>query len=117
VSIFGLFKGSGVSATAARELVDSGAVLLDVRESQEWNAGHAPTATHIPAGSVQGRLNRLSKERQVVVVCRSGNRSSGVTRLLRSNGYDALNLSGGMNAWQRAGLPILDRKGRPGRVA
>jgi len=117
MSLFGFLKGSGVTPTAAKEMVDDGALLLDVRESQEWNAGHAAVATHIPAGSVPGRLNRLSKERKVVVVCRSGNRSSQVVRLLKSNGYDALNLSGGMNAWQRAGLNIVDRKGRPGRVA
>ena len=66
--------------------VRSGAQLIDVRETGEWNAGHAPQATHIPTGQVDARMNRFKKGKDIVVVCRSGNRSRSVTSKLRKAG-------------------------------
>jgi DMSO/TMAO reductase YedYZ molybdopterin-dependent catalytic subunit len=78
---------------------------LDVREPEEWQAGHAAVATLIRMGEVSARRHELPKEGRIVVVCRSGGRSAAVTDALRSWGYDAVNLSGGMCAWTSAGLP------------
>ena len=98
-------------------MIDDGAVLLDVREKQEWNAGHAPTAKHLPLGRIAEAQRRLPAKATVVVVCRSGNRSRQATSALREQGFNAVNLSGGMHSWAKAGGAIVDRSNRPGRVA
>jgi len=102
----------------AAELVGQGAVLLDVREPFEWQAGHAPKARHIPLGQLAQRVRELPADRPVVVVCRSGNRSArAAAALVRDHGRTASNLRGGMRAWAAAGLPVVGRGGRPGSVA
>jgi rhodanese-related sulfurtransferase len=114
----GLFKGvPSVSAQQAVQLVDAGAVMVDVRSTAEWNAGHGPFAQHMALPQLAQRQRRIPATKQVVVVCRSGNRSKGATRQLIAAGFDAVNVSGGMNAWQRAGGRLVDRSGKPGRVA
>lgn len=109
--------GKGVSATEAHDLVTKGALLLDVRERSEWNAGRAPFARHVPLGQLQARLGEVPRDRKVVVVCRSGNRSAHATALLQRAGIDAVNLSGGMHAWSGAGLPVVAEGRNPGRIA
>jgi DMSO/TMAO reductase YedYZ molybdopterin-dependent catalytic subunit/rhodanese-related sulfurtransferase/glyoxylase-like metal-dependent hydrolase (beta-lactamase superfamily II) len=96
-----------VSARAAQSLLETGAVLLDVREPDEWNAGHAPQALFMPMGEVHARRDELPDGKPIVVVCRSGGRSAAIADALRANGYDALNLTGGMCAWTAAGLPVV----------
>jgi rhodanese-related sulfurtransferase len=114
----GLFKGvPSVTANEAVQLVDAGAVMVDVRTTAEWNAGHGPFAQHMELAQLAARQRRIPDSKQVVVVCRSGNRSRGATRQLIAAGFDAVNVSGGMNAWQRAGGRLVDRSGKPGRVA
>ena len=81
----------------------NGATLVDVRESHEWKSGHAPRAVHIPLGQIDQGARRLQKSRPVVVVCASGMRSRTAAGQLRSLGYEATSVSGGMAAWQRAG--------------
>lgn len=73
--------------------------ILDVREPDEWAAGHIPGATWIPLGDLQRRLDELPKGQQIICVCRSGQRSAWATRLLAANGYDASNMEGGMLHW------------------
>jgi rhodanese-related sulfurtransferase len=90
--------------------------LLDVREDDEWTAGHIDGAQHIPLGELAARLAELPKERTIVAVCRSGGRSEAAVRGLRKLGYTAENLEGGVNAWDRAKLPLVDGGGRRGRV-
>ncbi len=93
------------------------AVLLDVREPQEWQAGHAPQADHIPLGELESRLAELPRDRQIICVCRSGRRSALAAQQLVAHGHQAVNLTGGMTAWAAAGLPVVTGKGRsPGRV-
>lgn len=116
MGLFDRFKTPGVTGTEARDLVRDGAQLVDVRESSEWNAGHAPQALHIPSSQVSTRINRLKKDKDIVVVCRSGSRSRVVTKQLRAQGYEAFTLKGGMRAWQAAEGSVVDRKGRPGRI-
>jgi len=90
--------------------------LLDVREEDEWQAGHIDGAQHIPLGELGERIGELPTGRSIVAVCRSGVRSDAAVRGLRQLGYDAENLDGGVTAWTRAGLPLVDDAGRPGRV-
>jgi rhodanese-related sulfurtransferase len=82
--------------------------IVDVREPNEWAAGHLPGAVLIPLGELARRAGELDPARPVVVVCRSGNRSATATDLLRRGGFrDVKNLGGGMTAWARAGYPVV----------
>jgi rhodanese-related sulfurtransferase len=90
--------------------------FLDVREDDEWRAGHIEGARHIPLGELSARVGELSKDRPIVAVCRSGSRSAAAVRGLKQLGYDAENLDGGVTAWSKAGLPLVDDTGNPGRV-
>jgi rhodanese-related sulfurtransferase len=89
------------------EQVPEGAFLLDVREPDEWAAGHVEGAVHIPMGQVEGRLAELPKEGEVIVVCRIGGRSAKVAGMLAQHGFDAVNMNGGMLAWDAAGKPMV----------
>ena len=113
---FSSIRVPSVSASEAMELLKDGATLLDVREKNEWNAGHAPLAKHIPLSQIDQAPRRLPSGRTIVVVCRSGNRSRQATKVLREQGVNALNLSGGMHAWAGSGGSVVDRSNRPGRV-
>lgn len=106
-----------VSAAEAAAIVDAGAVLLDVRESHEWRAGHAPKARHIPLSQLARRAAELPSGRPVVTVCRSGARSARAAALLAHDGREVSNLAGGMRAWARAGLPVVAGGGGSGRIA
>jgi rhodanese-related sulfurtransferase len=101
----------------AHDLVERGAVLVDVREPAEWSAGHAPKARHIPLSQLAHRVRELPEGRQLLTVCRSGARSARAAALLAGQGRQVANVSGGMNAWAAAGLPVVAKGGRPGRVA
>ena len=105
-----------VGADDGAKLVQGGAFLLDVREPNEWVAGHATAATHIPLGQVPGRLAEVPADATVVVICRVGGRSNQAATWLRANGVDAVNLAGGMQAWAAAGLDVITDDGDPGRV-
>jgi DMSO/TMAO reductase YedYZ molybdopterin-dependent catalytic subunit/rhodanese-related sulfurtransferase/glyoxylase-like metal-dependent hydrolase (beta-lactamase superfamily II) len=96
-----------ISPRAAKTMVDGGALLLDVREPDEWCVQHAPTAMLLPMSRVRSRQEELPNDRPIVVVCRSGGRSAAVTASLRRSGFDAVNLAGGMCAWAAAGLPVV----------
>jgi rhodanese-related sulfurtransferase len=91
--------------------------LVDVREPDEWQAGHIDGAVHIPMGQLGQRQEELARDRTIVAVCRSGNRSGQVVEALRRAGYDAENLEGGMQAWARADLPFVAEGGGDPRVA
>ncbi len=101
--------------------VDAGARLadlhlLDVREPDEWQAGHIADSQHIPLGQLRERLGEVPKDKTILAVCRSGNRSDSAARGLRTLGYEVENLDGGVTAWKRAGLPLEAEGGAPGRV-
>jgi rhodanese-related sulfurtransferase len=108
--------GDGVDPAGARELVAQGALLVDVRDGWEW-AGRAPGARHVPLDELPARVGELPRDRTVMVVCRSGNRSAHATAMLRAAGVDAVNLDGGFRAWSAAGLPLVTDGPEPGRVA
>jgi rhodanese-related sulfurtransferase len=106
-----------VDPAAALRRCEAGALLLDVRESDEWDRGHAPDASWIPMGDLAAREHELAGDRPIIVVCRSGGRSARVTSALLSAGYDATNLAGGMQAWAAAGFSVVTDGGAPGAVA
>lgn len=101
----------------AQEAVERGAVLLDVREPHEWKSGHAPKARHIPLGQLGARAGELPRNREILVVCRSGARSARAAKMLSAQRGDVANVKGGMGAWARHGLPVVAKGGGPGRVA
>ena len=91
-------------------------VLLDVREPDEWVAGHAPDAIHIPLGQLIDRVAELPEGADVVVVCHGGGRSSRATAWLNKQGHDVRNLTGGMVAYAAAGHPVVSENGAPPTV-
>jgi len=101
---------NALPSTTVAELpaeLPSGVVLLDVREEDEWSAGHAPEAMHIPMGEVPGRLDEIPAEAQLLVVCKAGGRSARVVAYLDQAGRSAVNVEGGMAAWAAAGRPLV----------
>lgn len=104
-----------ISLDEARRLLDSGeAVLVDVREPHEWEAGHAPQARHMPLAALDAA--QLPADTQVITTCRSGGRGSRAAEVLAVAGLPARNLSGGMSGWHEAGLPLTRANGDPGTV-
>lgn len=101
--------------------VTSETVVLDVREDEEWTAGHIEGAVHAPMNSVPQRVayapDEFAGPRPVVVVCKAGGRSAQVTAWLNGNGVEAVNLDGGMLAWAAAHRPMVSEDGTPPRVA
>ena len=95
---------------------DESVVLLDVRENDEWDRGHANGARHIPMGEVPARMAELDPGSTLFVVCHLGGRSMRVARYLAQNGYEPINVSGGMQAWADAGRPVVTDAGSPGAV-
>jgi rhodanese-related sulfurtransferase len=94
-----------------------GALLLDVRELYEWEAGHAPEAEHLPMGEVRADHPLLAdRQRPIVCICRSGARSRRVAEVLVGAGWPAVNMAGGMKAWDAAGLPVVNEAGTPGSI-
>ena len=97
--------------------VEAGAYLLDVREDDEWEAGHAPGAHHLPMMEIPARMAEIPDDTDVVVVCRSGGRSGQVVSYLTQNGWDNVrNLDGGMRSWADAGREVVADSGQPARV-
>lgn len=105
-----------ISTTEAVKLLDGDAVLLDVREQHEWDAGHAPQAHHLAMSELAGRISEVPAGVTVVCVCHAGSRSAAVSQALNRAGFNAVNLTGGMIAWGAAGLPVVDAVGGPGAV-
>jgi rhodanese-related sulfurtransferase len=98
---------TAITVIQASQLRNQGAFILDVREPSEWAQFHIPGATLIPLGSLPNRLNEVPKDRQVVVVCRTGVRSAqGQDILLKAGFTKVTSMTGGMNQWQAQGLQI-----------
>ena len=81
-------------------------LVVDVRQPEEYRQGHIVGAKLVPLGELSQRMKELPKDREIVCVCASGSRSSSATIMLVGAGYTAINMSGGMSTWQRAGLSI-----------
>ena len=96
--------------------IDGSVVLLDVREDDEWQRGHAPGAQHIPLGDVPARIHEIDADKSLYVICHAGGRSQRVAQYLQRQGYEPVNVSGGMLAWAGAGRPVVTDDGGPGTV-
>lgn len=106
-----------VSPDEAAELVEGGAFLLDVREDDEWAAGHAPQATHVRLGTVPDEhAGVVPKDGKVVAICRKGGRSQQAATFLKEQGYDVVNVVGGMEAWAASGRDVVAEDGSSGTV-
>ena len=104
-------------ATTDVNSLPEGGLLLDVREDDEWAAGHAPTAQHIPMSEFVARKEELgTPEGAVYVICRAGGRSAQVAQYLADNGVEAVNVTGGMQAWEAAGKAVVTDSGAAGTV-
>ena len=91
-------------------------VLLVVREHDEWQRGHAAGATHIPMGEVPARMDEIDSNTGLFAVCQAGGRSLRVAQYLQRNGYQPVNVDGGVLAWVGAGRPVVTDDGRAGTV-
>ncbi|MFF4318474.1 rhodanese-like domain-containing protein [Streptomyces sp. NPDC001568] len=100
--------------------VPSEGFVLDVREDDEWAAGHVEGALHIPMSDFVARFGELTEaiaqDGRVHVMCRVGGRSAQVTQYLVRQGIDAVNVDGGMQAWEGAGRPMVTDNGNPAFV-
>jgi rhodanese-related sulfurtransferase len=105
-------EGSEVTQVPAAE-VPAGAFVLDVREHDEWDAGHVPGALHIPLGELGARYTEIERDRPLFVICRAGNRSARAAHALAGAGWDARNVADGMMGWQAAGRPMTSESGSP----
>lgn len=111
------FTPKSVPSTTVNDLNSlKSPILLDVREPDEWEAGHAPDAWFWPLARLDMVRAELPLDAKIVCVCRSGARSAKATDLLRSWGLDAVNLEGGMQAWAAEGRPVERDDGSPGTV-
>jgi rhodanese-related sulfurtransferase len=95
----------------------AGAFLLDVREDDEWTAGHAPDAVHVRLGELGARVAELPRDREVYVICRSGTRSAYAAQALAGGGLNAVNVADGMTGWAVAGRPMISEDGTEPYVA
>jgi rhodanese-related sulfurtransferase len=105
------------SAEIPAASVPDGAWLLDVREDDEWRAGHVPDARHIPLGQLGARADEVPRNETVYVICRSGARSARAALALVGAGWDAVNVGGGMQDWAAAGRPMAADTGADPYVA
>ena len=98
---------STISVSDAYSRYQNGAFVLDVRTQEEWNEFHAPNTTLIPLDQLASRLNEVPRDRQVVVVCRSGNRSQQGRDILLNAGFEQVtSMTGGLNEWRASGYPV-----------
>jgi rhodanese-related sulfurtransferase len=99
---------SEISVSEALTKRESGAFILDVRQPDEWNEAHIPDSTLIPLDQLPNRINELPKDQEIVVVCRSGNRSAQGRDILLEAGFtNVTSMAGGLNQWKTAGYPTV----------
>jgi rhodanese-related sulfurtransferase len=98
---------STISVSDAYNMYQNGAFVLDVRTQEEWNEFHAPNTTLVPLDQLASRLNEIPRDREIVVVCRSGNRSQQGRDILLNAGFEQVtSMTGGLNEWRTSGYPV-----------
>jgi rhodanese-related sulfurtransferase len=111
-----LLVGEALPEVPAVSVPDE-AWLLDVREDDEWAAGHAPDARHIPLGQLGARAGEIPQGIEVYVICRAGHRSARATQALNGAGWQAVNVAGGMQDWAASGRSMVTDSGAEPFVA
>jgi rhodanese-related sulfurtransferase len=112
-----VFQSDDASPSVMSADLPAGVYLLDVRENDEWAAGHAPDAVHIPVGALNARAAEIPQDREVYVICRSGARSAYAAHALAGAGWQTVNVSDGMTGWAVAGRPMVSETGTEPYVA
>jgi rhodanese-related sulfurtransferase len=100
-----------IAPVRARELIDGGAQVVDVRTTAEHAAGHIAGAAHVPLDRLDEDAGELDRDRPLVVYCRGGNRSAMAAEALRNSGWEAHSIEGGLAAWAEVGLPLEPEDG------
>ncbi|MCL5947265.1 MAG: rhodanese-like domain-containing protein [Chloroflexi bacterium] len=104
----GAASQTDIDVREAHRRYRAGALMVDVRELHEWLEHHIEGALHLPLGELMHRLHELPRDREILLICRSGNRSGRALRLLQAQGFERVsNVSGGMLSWLRAQLPAV----------
>ena len=112
--------GPGVPSVSVQEAAElqggeAGALIIDVREPNEYNQIRARGAVLLPLGRLNGRVKDLPRDREILLMCRTGGRSANATRFLAANGFENVtNVNGGIVAWYQAGLPTTNGEPEPG---
>ena len=97
-----------ISVDEALAKRDAGVFILDVRQPEEWNEFHVPDSTLIPLGELAARADELPKDQEIVIVCRSGNRSAQARDILLAAGFTQVtSMAGGLTQWKAAGYPTI----------
>ncbi len=98
-----------ISVQQAKEMIDKGEVfILDVRTQEEYNAGHIRNSTLIPVQDLSKRLNEVPRNREILVYCRTGGRSTAASEILVNNGFTQIyNMKGGITEWTKAGYEVV----------
>ena len=96
-----------ITADEAIDLSSGGALLIDVREHWEWDRGHAPQAVFMPMSTFGDHVDELPSDSDILVICHSGGRSFTVASALADAGYRAVDVLGGMTAWEQSGGPVV----------
>jgi rhodanese-related sulfurtransferase len=111
-----MYQPDAVPEVMSSEL-PAGAYLLDVREDDEWAAGHAPGAVHVRLGELGARFGELPRDREIYVICRTGHRSAYAAEALAGGGLVTINVADGMTGWAVAGRPMISEDGAEPYVA
>ncbi len=109
-------KDLGVNVREAKTAVDDGAFLLDVREANEFEAGHAANAVSVPLSELNDRYTELDKDAEIYCICKSGGRSGQAAGPLNDAGYNVTNVIGGSLDWYGEGLPFISENGAEATV-
>jgi rhodanese-related sulfurtransferase len=109
-------RGPAIPTVEVEQLPADG-YLLDVREVDEWESGHAPHAVHLPMSELMARIDEVPAGREIYVICKVGGRSAQVVGYLNAQGRETVNVAGGMLAWAAAGRPLVAQNGADPFVA
>src|SRR4051794_24630996 len=107
-----MFDNSAVPAVDVADIPDD-AYVVDVREQDEWDMAHVEGSRHVPMSQFIERIDEIPRDRTLTVLCAVGGRSAQVTAWLNAQGYDAVNVTGGIQSWMYAGRPVVDGAGNP----
>ena len=112
----GINNTPSVEAENLEDLLEEGYQLIDVREQDEWDAGHHKRANHLPMGEVVEKIDNFNIEEKYIFVCRSGARSGRVTNFMISKNVESYNLTGGMKQLKNFTDEIYDSEGNSGQI-
>ena len=112
-----MFQSDDAQPEVMSANLPAGVFLLDVREDDEWAAGHAPEAVHVRLGELSARTEDIPRDQEVYVICRSGARSAYAAQALAGAGWNTVNVADGMTGWAVAGRPMISETGSEPYVA